>query len=188
MSRILLASKSPRRLELLRMLGHEVETFVSEVDESAITADSPAALTEKLARAKAEAVRARLPDTDRPIVAADTLVDLKGEILGKPRNEADARDMLRRLSGTCHAVHTGLAVLHRGVMTSCVESATVRFRDLTDREIEAYIQSGEPFDKAGAYGIQGPAGAFVEGIEGDFFTIVGLPLCRLTVILNQNQP
>jgi septum formation protein len=185
MSKILLASKSPRRLELLSMLGYEVEVAVSSVNESGITASSPALLTERLATLKAEDVYQRLSPADLPVVAADTVVELNGQVLGKPRDEADARAMLHGMSGTSHLVHTGLAVIRNGILRTYVETATVHFRPLTAEEIEAYIASGQPFDKAGAYGIQGPAGAFVEGIEGDFFTIVGLPLCRLTMLLRE---
>ena len=185
MKTVLLASKSPRRLELLSMLGYEVEVTVSQVDESGITAPSPALLTERLATLKAEEVYSRLSPEDIPVIAADTVVEHDGKVLGKPKDEADARAMLRALSGTSHLVHTGLAVIHNGLLRTCVETAAVRFRPLTDEEIERYIKSGQPFDKAGAYGIQGPAGAFVEGIEGDFFTVVGLPLCRLTLLLRE---
>ena len=185
MKTVLLASKSPRRLELLSMLGYEVEVAVSEVDESGITAPSPALLTERLATLKAEEVYRRLSPDDRPVVAADTVVELNGQVLGKPKDEADAGAMLHAMSGTSHLVHTGLAVMMNGILRTCVETATVHFRTLTDEEIEAYIASGQPFDKAGAYGIQGPAGAFVKGIEGDFFTVVGLPLCRLTLLLRE---
>ncbi len=167
------------------MLGYDVEVAVSRVDESGVTADTPAALTERLASLKAEEVYSRLSPEDIPVVAADTVVELNGQVLGKPKDEDDARAMLRALSGASHLVHTGLAVIRNGVRRSCVETAAVRFRPLTEEEIERYVLSGQPMDKAGAYGIQGPAGAFVEAIEGDFFTIVGLPLCRLTVLLRE---
>ncbi len=185
MNTILLASKSPRRFELLSMLGYSVEVAVSQVDESGITAPSPALLTERLAILKAEDVYARLLPKDIPVVAADTVVELDGRVLGKPKDEEDARAMLTSLSGTSHLVHTGLAVMRNGILRTCVETATVHFRSLTEEEIQNYIRSGQPMDKAGAYGIQGPAGAFVEGMEGDFFTVVGLPLCRLTLLLRE---
>ena len=187
MKKIILASKSPRRLELLRMLGLHVEPVTPQVDESSVTADSPAMLTERLARMKAEEIYRRLRPEGCPVVAADTLVDLGGRILGKPKNVAEARAMLHLLSGKTHYVHTGMAVIYSGTADSCVETASVRFRRLTDEEIEDYVLSGAPLDKAGAYGIQGPAGAFVERIEGDYFTIVGLPLCRLTVMLRNTM-
>ena len=165
------------------MLGFQVEPIPPQVDESSITADSPALLTEHLARMKAEEIYQRLRPEDCPVVAADTLVEIHGTVLGKPKDADEARDMLRLLSGNTHFVHTGMAVICHGMTASCVETAAVRFRQLTDEEIEDYVLSGAPLDKAGAYGIQGPAGAFVERIEGDYFTIVGLPLCRLTVML-----
>ena len=183
MKTIILASKSPRRLELLRMLGLLVDPVTPQVDESSVTADSPALLTERLARMKAEEIYRSLRPEGCPIVAADTLVEVDGKILGKPKNADEAREMLHLLSGKTHYVHTGMAVIYSGITDSCIETAAVRFRKLTDEEFEDYVRSEAPLDKAGAYGIQGPAGAFVERIEGDYFTIVGLPICRLTVML-----
>lgn len=187
MKKIILASKSPRRLELLRMLGMNVETASPDIDESAVEADSPSHLAEKLAKTKAEKVYRDLHPEGCPVVAADTLVEIGGKILGKPRSVAEAGEMLRMLSGKLHYVHTGLAVIYSGTFASAVETATVHFRELSDDEIESYIMSGEPMDKAGAYGIQGRAGAFVDRIEGDFFSIVGLPLCRLVTLLRNTM-
>ncbi|MBS7275510.1 MAG: septum formation protein Maf [Eubacteriales bacterium] len=187
MKKIILASKSPRRLELLRMLGLNVETASPDIDESAVEADSPSHLAEKLAKTKAEKVYRDLHPEGCPVVAADTLVEIGGRILGKPRSVAEAGEMLRMLSGKLHYVHTGLAVIYSGTFASAVETATVHFRELSDDEIESYIMSGEPMDKAGAYGIQGRAGAFVDRIEGDFFSIVGLPLCRLVTLLRNTM-
>ncbi|MDD6322915.1 MAG: Maf family protein [Firmicutes bacterium] len=187
MKKIILASKSPRRLELLRMLGLNVETASPDIDESAVEADSPSHLAEKLAKTKAEKVYRDLHPEGCPVVAADTLVEIGGKILGKPRSVAEAGEMLRMLSGKLHYVHTGLAVIYSGTFASAVETATVHFRELSDDEIESYIMSGEPMDKAGAYGIQGRAGAFVDRIEGDFFSIVGLPLCRFVTLLRNTM-
>lgn len=187
MKKIILASKSPRRLELLRMLGLNVETASPDIDESAVEADSPSHLAEKLAKTKAEKVYRDLHPEGCPVVAADTLVEIGGRILGKPRSVAEAGEMLRMLSGKLHYVHTGLAVIYSGTFASAVETATVHFRELSDDEIESYIMSGEPMDKAGAYGIQGRAGAFVDRIEGDFFSIVGLPLCRFVTLLRNTM-
>lgn len=187
MKKIILASKSPRRLELLRMLGMNVETASPDIDESAVEADSPSHLAEKLAKIKAEKVYRDLHPEGCPVVAADTLVEIGGKILGKPRSVAEAGEMLRMLSGKLHYVHTGLAVIYSGTFASAVETATVHFRELSDDEIESYIMSGEPMDKAGAYGIQGRAGAFVDRIEGDFFSIVGLPLCRFVTLLRNTM-
>lgn len=187
MKKIILASKSPRRLELLRMLGLNVETASPDIDESAVEADSPSHLAEKLAKTKAEKVYRDLHPEGCPVVAADTLVEIGGRILGKPRSVAEAGEMLRMLSGKLHYVHTGIAVIYSGTFASAVETATVHFRELSDDEIESYIMSGESMDKAGAYGIQGRAGAFVDRIEGDFFSIVGLPLCRLVTLLRNTM-
>lgn len=169
------------------MLGLNVETASPDVDESAVEADSPSHLAEKLAKTKAEKVYRDLHPEGCPVVAADTLVEIGGKILGKPRSVAEAGEMLRMLSGKLHYVHTGLAVIYSGTFASAVETATVHFRELSDDEIESYIMSGEPMDKAGAYGIQGRAGAFVDRIEGDFFSIVGLPLCRLVTLLRNTM-
>ena len=174
MKKIILASKSPRRLELLRMLGLNVETASPDIDESAVEADSPSHLAEKLAKTKAEKVYRDLHPEGCPVVAADTLVEIGGRILGKPRSVAEAGEMLRMLSGKLHYVHTGLAVIYSGTFASAVETATVHFRELSDDEIESYI-------------IQGRAGAFVDRIEGDFFSIVGLPLCRLVTLLRNTM-
>ncbi len=183
MEPILLASRSPRRVALLRMLGLTVETVAPSVDESAVTAETPAALAGELSRLKATEVFERIKPAFSPVVAADTLVDLDGAILGKPRDEDAARAMLRALSGRKHFVHTGVTVIGNGRAVTAVESAAVFFRDLTDGEIDAYVMTGEPMDKAGAYGIQGFAGAFAERIEGDYYTVVGLPLSRLITVL-----
>ncbi len=169
------------------MLGLNVETASPDIDESAVEADSPSHLAEKLAKTKAEKVYRDLHPGGCPVVAADTLVEIGGKILGKPRSVAEAGEMLRMLSGKLHYVHTGLAVIYSGTFASAVETATVHFRELSDDEIESYIMSGEPMDKAGAYGIQGRAGAFVDRIEGDFFSIVGLPLCRLVTLLRNTM-
>ncbi len=182
---VILASKSPRRYELLSMLGYNVKTIVSEVNEDAITAETPALLASKLAHAKALAVANEVGQTDLPIVAADTLVEIGGEILGKPKNEADARRMLTMLSGNAHSVHTGISVILNGKEINLTDSAKVFFREIDVDEIDAYIASKDPFDKAGAYGIQGKAGAFVERIEGDFFSIMGLPICAVTKALKE---
>ena len=184
-SDIILASKSPRRYELLSMLGYNVKTIVSYVNEDEITADTPELLASRLAHEKALAVEGGIRQTDLPIVAADTLVEINGEILGKPKDEADARRMLNMLSGKAHSVHTGISVILNGKEINLTDSARVFFRDIDEEELDDYIRSGDPFDKAGAYGIQGKAGAFVERIEGDFFSIMGLPICAVTKALKE---
>ena len=187
MKKVILASASPRRLELLRMLGLNVLPIVPNVDESAVEESIPANLAEKRAKMKAKAVWGETHPEGCPIIGADTLVELNWEILGKPRSVAEAKEMLRRLSGKKHYVHTGLSVIYSGTETSTVVSSAVYFRELTDREIDEYVMSGEPMDKAGGYGIQGRAGAFVEKIEGDFFAVMGLPLCRLSTLLRESM-
>lgn len=185
MNEVILASKSPRRHELLTMLGYNVKTVVSDVDESSVKVDSPSLLAAKLAHIKARAVLDELSCNDLPIIAADTLVEAKGEVLGKPKNREDAKRMLLLLSDDEHFVHTGISVIYGGKEINICDSAKVFFRHIDDDELEAYLDSGEPFDKAGAYGIQGKAGAFVKKIEGDFFSIMGLPLCALTEALKE---
>lgn len=187
MNKVILASKSPRRLELLTMLGFDVTTVVSNVNEDSITADSPVDLARKLALLKAEAVYKELNPDRIPIVAADTLVEVNGQILGKPKDAIDAKKMLMSLSGRPHYVHTGLSVIYCSAKISITESAKVYFRRINDDEIDAYVKTGEPFDKAGAYGIQGRAGAFVDRIDGDYYSIMGLPICRLITILRDTM-
>lgn len=174
LERIVLASGSPRRLELLRSLGFAVTVAPSGYDEPAMPHLSPRELAGAHARAKLAAV----PRGEDAIVASDTVVDLDGEALGKPRDAADAKRMLRALSGREHLVHTGYALALPGIdePVASIESTSVRFHDLSDAEIDDYVASGEPMDKAGAYGIQGRAASLVAGIDGDFYTVMGFPL------------
>ena len=183
--KIILASKSPRRLELLNMLGYDVKTVVSEVDESLIYDNNPSELARKLSYEKAMAVYSSLTDDSLPIIAADTLVDLNGTVLGKPKDRDDAKNMLTSLSGSTHFVHTGFTVLYKGNVISECNSSSVIFRKISDFELNEYLTSMEYADKAGAYGIQGKAGAFVEKIDGDFFSIMGLPICAIAKIINE---
>lgn len=174
--RLILASGSLRRAELLALLGLAFEVQSPDVDESRLPGEEPHAYVERLARAKAAAVAA----PDAITVGGDTVVVHHGMILGKPAYPAEARTMLRRLSGDDHQVVTGVAVAAieggRVVVESLVESALVRFTDMTDNEIDSYVGSGEPLDKAGAYAIQERGGVFVDSIEGHPSTVVGLPL------------
>jgi len=176
--RIVLASASPRRYELLRQAGFDFETSISNVDEN-IALHDPAELVKKLAFAKARKVA--LGYDDSIIIGADTIVYIDGEILGKPIDPADAFKILRKLSGRAHTVYTGLALIYTatGKYEVTVDTTEVYMRELSDEEINSYIATGEPMDKAGAYGVQGRAGMFVKRVEGDFFTVVGLPLYRL---------
>lgn len=179
---MILASQSPRRLEILKQAGFVPAVEPADIDETRHAGEAPEALVERLARTKAEAVAARHEeDAASPaILAADTIVWMKtGEVLGKPKDEDDAVAMLHELSGATHFVSTGAALIKGTSEHALVDTAKVTFYDLTDAEISAYVASGEPADKAGAYGIQGRGRLLVKHIEGDFYTIMGLPLTRV---------
>lgn len=181
--KIVLASASPRRRELLANIGIKDFTVCpAEGEEKAPAGLSPDELVMALSRAKAEEVAAKHPDA--LIIAADTIVYSDGRVLGKPHDASEASSMLRALSGRTHRVYTGVTLLSGETLLSEAECTLVRFRPLDDAEINAYIATGEPMDKAGAYGIQGMASLMVEGIEGDYFNVMGLPLCRLGKMLN----
>jgi septum formation protein len=170
---LVLASQSPRRREILRQAGIPFTVRAADVDESVLEGESPAAYVQRLAAAKAHAVEAAADET---VLGADTTVVIDGEILAKPADPADARRMLSRLSGRRHEVLTGIC-LRNGAATICdCVSTSVAFASLTDAEIDEYVASGEPMDKAGAYAIQGLASKFVERIEGDYFNVMGLPV------------
>ena len=179
--RIILASQSPRRRQLLSLVGipHEVEP--ADVDESVLPGEAPAAYVERLAREKAATVARAHPAAIT--IGADTTVVVDGDVLGKPESIPDARQMVRRLSGRSHVVLTAVAVARGDRLVSGVEEVRVAFRALDDREIAAYVATGEPMDKAGAYGIQGYGATIVERIEGDFFAVMGLAIVRLVGLL-----
>lgn len=185
----ILASASPRRRELLERLGIDFDVVVSEADESAIPKNIPVKLyVQELAMIKASAsAKQVLANKNAIIIAADTVVTLDGKLLGKPKNKPDAFNILKSLSGREHEVYTGICVMRiRDAKTVCrAVKTTVRFRELTDEKIHAYIATGEPMDKAGAYGIQGIAAVLVEGIDGDYFNVVGLPLATLSDVLEK---
>ena len=175
--RILLASASPRRSELLRQVGIAHEVRPVDVDESVREGEAPSAYVLRLAESKAAALWRQLAAADRrPVLAADTTVALEGEIFGKPASLAEARSMLGRLSGRTHEVHTAVAILHGGGAAARVSSSSVTFRVLTPAEIDAYWRTGEPADKAGGYAVQGRAAAFISHISGSYSGIMGLPL------------
>ena len=178
---IILASASPRRRDLLTLVGIAHTVVPADVDESVRAGERPEAYVERLAGEKADAIATRHPEA--VIIAADTTVVLDAEILGKPGSAAEATAMLRRLSGHTHTVLTGIAVVHGGRHASAVERVEVTFRDLADDEIAAYVATGEPMDKAGAYGIQGYGATIVERIHGDYFSVMGLGLRRLVALL-----
>lgn len=173
--KIILASKSPRRKELLSKICPEFEIRVSDIDETLDGTYTPEESVELLAVMKGAAVSAGALENEL-VISSDTLVELDGAALGKPEDEEDARRMLRALSGRAHNVHTGVCVHYKGKIYSGVKTSRVYFRELTKEEISDYVLSGEPMDKAGAYGIQGAAGKFVHRLEGDMDTVVGLSL------------
>jgi len=172
---VILASASPRRQELLRLVGIEHVVMPAEIDETYTPGETPAAHAERLAREKAGA----LNRADAVVIGSDTIVVVDGDVLGKPRDRDHAATMLRRLSGRSHVVMTGVAVAWRGRISSGLEEVGVTFRSLGDDEIERYIDTGEPMDKAGAYGIQGFGATIVDRVDGDYFAVMGLPLNRL---------
>ena len=183
---IILASGSPRRRELMEMLCPDRLHILPAVgEESADPALPPDELVKVLSRHKAEEVAARYAAPEDVVIGADTVVALDGQILGKPRDAEDARRMLHALSGRTHSVFTGVTVIRGGKELSHAERTEVFFRPLSDGEIDRYIATGEPMDKAGAYGAQGWASLFVERLEGDFFNVMGLPLCALGQLLKQ---
>lgn len=171
---LLLASSSPRRLALLRALGLEPLVRPADVDETLLPGEDPHDAAERLARAKAGAVAGGAP-AGAVVLAADTIVVLDGEALGKPRDDADARRMLRALRGRAHDVVTGVALARDGTLVSGRETTEVLFAPMTDEEVDAYVASGEPADKAGAYALQGLGGLFVERISGTPSNVIGLP-------------
>ena len=194
--RLYLASRSPRRRELLHQIGIEFDTVLfrdgtradSETDETPFAGEDPLVYVERVARAKAVhglkiVQERRLPL--RPVLAADTTLAFHGEIIGKPVDMADATHILKRLSGRTHRVLTGVAINHLGRIEYVLSTSEVRFRAIDDEEIRHYVMSGEPMDKAGAYGIQGRAGLFVEHLAGSFTGVMGLPVCETGELLKK---
>ena len=180
-SRVVLASASPRRRDLLKLIGIAHEVRPANIDETMRPREAPRRYAERLAREKASAIATR--DPDLITIGADTVVVINRKVLGKPADAADAARMLRMLSGREHTVITAVAVSRGRKLRSAIEEVRVKFRRLRDDEIEAYIAMGEPMDKAGAYGIQGYGATIVERIEGDYFAVMGLPLVRLVGLM-----
>ena len=180
---VILASGSPRRHDLLQMIGLAHDVIPADIDESRFDGERPVEHVERLARQKGAIVAARFPDS--LVVSADTIVVIDGDVLGKPRDEADARTMLRRLAGRTHVVYTAVATALDGRMESAVEEVSVTFLPLSDQTIAGYVATGEPMDKAGSYGIQGYGATLVRRIDGDFFAVMGLPLARLVGLLGE---
>ena len=184
MKNLILASGSPRRKELLSLYTTDFTICVSDFDESGVTAPTPAQLVEKLARGKCLAVAK--DHLGAVVLGCDTVVDVGGEVFGKPHSVEDAKRMLRALSGATHEVHTGVCVSD-GVRTeSFVDSCKVTFFPLSEEEIDFYASTKEPYDKAGAYAIQGIAGKFVSRIEGSYSAVVGLPLLETDLLIKHH--
>jgi septum formation protein len=179
---VILASQSPRRRELLALIGIAHEVRPADIDESYLEGESPEEHCERLARGKATTLAERVSG-DAVVIGSDTIVVVDGVILGKPTDAAEATRMLRLLSGRSHIVLTAVAVVRRGRVESGVERVSVTFRALDDAEIAAYIATREPMDKAGAYGIQGFGATIVSRIEGDYFAVMGLALNLLVRLL-----
>ena len=182
---LILASQSPRRKELLGMFRIPFQIRVADIDETMDPNMSAAEEVARVSRAKAMAIPRQAEDV---VVAADTIVVCNGQVLGKPKDEADAYRMLRLLSGRDHQVMTGMTVLRGENALTTTEITDIHFRELTDREILGYIATGEPMDKAGSYGIQGGAALFAEKLHGDYYNVMGLPVCRLGQLLKQIAP
>lgn len=185
MSKMVLASGSPRRQELLRRMGiHDFEIRTPDIDESYPAGLNPAQTVEYISRKKCGAV-AQTAAPDEILIAADTMVFLDGDRLGKPTDEADALRMLTQLQGRKHVVCTGVTVCQNGMFATESESTEVFFRPASPTELLQYIRTGEPMDKAGAYGVQGMGALLVEGIHGDFYNVMGLPMLRLSRMLER---
>lgn len=194
--RVYLASRSPRRRELLKQIGVSFELLLlrafpearADINEQPLAGEVPADSALRIARTKAEigwlrACQRGLPRF--PVLGADTVVAIEDQFIGKPQSQADAAELLRRLSGRAHRVHTAVAIAFEEHVESSVSSTEVTFRELTDAEIRAYVASGEPMDKAGAYGIQGRAACFVTNLNGSYSGVMGLPLYETTQLLRR---
>ena len=177
---LILASQSPRRRELLGLTGLEFIVRAADIDETMDSGRAPFDEVARVSRLKALAVERERDDV---VIAADTIVVCGGTVLGKPKDEADAFRILSLLSGRDHEVMTGMTVVKGDEIVTHTEVTRIHFRELHPEEIRAYIASGEPMDKAGAYGIQGGAALFADQMEGDYYNVMGLPVCRLAMIL-----
>ena len=179
---VILASQSPRRKELMGLFHFPFTVRVADIDE---TMDDTRSAQEEVARVSLGKAQAVAHQADDIVIAADTIVVCEGQILGKPHDETDARRMLTLLSGRDHQVMTGMTVLRGDRQVVCTEVTDIHFRTLSEKEIRAYIATGEPMDKAGAYGIQGGGALFAEKMVGDYYNVMGLPVCRLGQILRE---
>jgi len=183
---IILASASPRRRELLKQAGFTFEVVPAHVNEDPHPGEDPRTYVVRLARDKAEAVYGQLRVPEAVVIGADTTVTADGQILAKPEDAGDAMRMLRKLSGRTHQVITGIAIASATSTEAAAEVTSVEFLALSDEEIAAYVATGEPMDKAGAYGIQGYAARWIPRIEGCYFNVVGLPLARVATMLKDS--
>ena len=181
----ILASASPRRKELLSLFHIPFEIRIADIDETMDPQKAPYDEVGRVSRMKALAIGGQADDT---VIAADTIVVCEGKILGKPRDEEDAKAMLRLLSGRDHQVMTGCTVLGGGRSVTFTEITDLHFRELSEKEITDYVNSGDPMDKAGSYGIQGGAALFCQRLVGDYYNVMGLPVCRLGEVLRQMIP
>ena len=182
---LILASQSPRRRDLLQLLQVAFTVRPADIDEAMDPTKPPEQEVARVSKLKAEATSREPGDV---VIAADTIVVLEDRVLGKPADKAEANSMLRALSGRDHQVMTGITVLRGSNAITHTEITDVHFRPLTEEEIFRYVETGEPMDKAGAYGIQGFAAPFVEGIRGDYYNVMGLPVCRLEQMLREIAP
>ncbi|MGD0733246.1 MAG: Maf family protein [Terracidiphilus sp.] len=180
---LILASASPRRRELLTQAGFTFRVHAAHIPEEPHPNEDPVAYVVRLAREKAQAVHDQLANPEAVVLGADTTVTLDNQILGKPEDPADAARMLRLLSGRSHRVITGVAVVTGARIETASEVTAVKFLTVSDAEIEAYVATGEPMDKAGAYAIQGRAARWIPRIEGDYFNVVGLPIALVCTML-----
>ncbi len=183
MLQVILASSSPRRVELLTLIGIAHEVRPADINESLLAGELPVPHAERLARAKALTIAERNPSA--VVIGSDTIVVIDEQILGKPADEGDAHRMLRMLSGREHTVFTAVAVALGGEIVSAVERVQVTFRELSDADIADYIATREPMDKAGSYGIQGFGATIIEKVDGDFFAVMGLSLVRLVELMQK---
>lgn len=188
--KIILASQSPRRVALLKQMGIDCLVMPAAIDETALSGESPSAYVLRLAEQKALAIVAKhsdsdFPDLNLPILAADTAVALDNAIFGKPKNDADAFEMLKKLSGSTHQVHTAITLAFNGKCENVLNTTQVTMMPLSDAMISAYIATGEPVDKAGSYAIQGLAGNWIMRIEGSYTGVMGLPVYETALLLDK---
>ena len=181
--KLILASGSPRRSEILNSVGWEFEKLVADIDETERRGELPDDYVVRLAREKAEVVATKFPD--RIVLGADTTVVIDGQIIGKPVDLDDARRMLRLLSGNWHEVLTGIAVVQNGETRSDLQRTRVKFSPMSEVEINFLVENGDPLDKAGAYAVQAQAALFIEGLEGDYWNVVGLPISLVYRLMSE---